>query len=330
MAQYEVVLLLHSAPLLLNIIAISTLYLVVSSSAVTAAYNERISCTDPTISLSYKDSTISGTLLHVLFLVLPLILLSGCIIRRHYRGKRSGIAAPTFQELRWRYKNTVASPLLRTLHLYILGFAIGACTTIMLTDVLKYGIGRPRPHFLKLCMPHACITNRTAAADFTCSNSALSMHLLKNLRLSFPSGHSSLAAYASTFLTLFLQNQIRRVRKNGASVSLFYCQVLVMCSAILVGLSRIRDHKHHIQDVAVGLTLGALMALVTWIYVFPAMRRDLRLFPVQKTIRLTDSKSEGRVMSSSSAAVRMAATSAEEDAAMPNWWQEMKWADMDL
>lgn len=120
--------------------------------------------------------------------------------------------------------------------------------------------------------------------------------------------------------------QIQRVRKNGTSVSLFYCQVLVMGSAILVGLSRIRDHKHHVEDVAVGLTLGAIMALLTWMYVLPSMRRDLRLFLVQKKVRLTDSKAEGRVdMSSSSAAVRMAATMADDDAAMyPTWWQEMK------
>lgn len=198
MPQYEAVLFLHSAPLILNIIVISTLYLAVSSSAVTSAYKERISCTDPAISLSYKDSTISGTLLHVLFMVLPLILLSALVVRRHYSYYRKKAArdAPAFQELRWRCTNKSTSPLLRKLHLYILGFAIGACTTILLTDLLKYGVGRPRPHFLKLCMPHACVTN--GSTDFNCSNSLISAHLLKNLRLSFPSGHSSLAAYAST------------------------------------------------------------------------------------------------------------------------------------
>ena len=75
-------------------------------------------------------------------------------------------------------------------------FLVGAAATVVLTDVGKYSIGRLRPHFLAVCKPDFSKLNCTTGfqknfiTDYECTGDE---DLIKEARLSFPSGHASFA-----------------------------------------------------------------------------------------------------------------------------------------
>ena len=67
---------------------------------------------------------------------------------------------------------------------------------MVLTDVGKYTVGRLRPHFLAVCKPDFSLLNCTTGlhrnfiTEDVCTGGK---DLIKEARLSFPSGHSSFA-----------------------------------------------------------------------------------------------------------------------------------------
>ena len=79
-------------------------------------------------------------------------------------------------------------------------FLVGAATTVVLTDVGKYTIGRLRPHFLAVCKPDFsklnCSTGfkKNFITNYVCTGDK---DLIKEARLSFPSGHASFAGIVS-------------------------------------------------------------------------------------------------------------------------------------
>lgn len=195
-----------------------------------------ISCNDPTINLPYKDSTVSSIkLMLTCFGVPPVIIAVISALKR----KKWWLEA----------------------HFYCLKFLTGAVLTIFITELLKYTIGRPRPHFLPVCMPRECnSTQLLFGGSYTCTNDTpADDHVMKNLRLSFPSGHSSLAAYTATFLIVYLQVRQRQVIS-------FVIQILLFTWALLIAVSRIADHKHHKEDVIAGCMIGTSIAIIVWRY----------------------------------------------------------------
>ena len=75
-------------------------------------------------------------------------------------------------------------------------FLVGAAVTVVLTNVGKYTVGRLRPHFLAVCKPDFSKLNCTTGVEknfitnYECTGDE---DLIKEARLSFPSGHSSFA-----------------------------------------------------------------------------------------------------------------------------------------
>lgn len=65
-------------------------------------------------------------------------------------------------------------------------FGFGAATTVLVTDVAKYTIGRLRPHFMTLCVPDInCSLPENQfryIENFTCTASGISPKLLKEMR----------------------------------------------------------------------------------------------------------------------------------------------------
>lgn len=161
-------------------------------------------------------------------------------------------------------------------------FIAGALVSTLVTDTIKYGVGRPRPHFLKLCAPYACTQNATAGIlvdthFLNCTNPHIGPHLKNNLRLSFISGHSSMAAYAATFLILYLHKRGIHIWIRSASVLTYLTQSILTCAALFIGMSQIWDHKHHYEDVACGLIEGATCAYAAWKFLVPTLHKDLLL-----------------------------------------------------
>jgi len=110
------------------------------------------------------------------------------------------------------------SLLLWQIYLKLSPFAFGALISQFITDIAKYSIGRLRPHFIDVCHPRLtdgtifrrdnpdkCIENKLYLeyhTDFTCDNNLYLNYGLKDARLSFMSGHSSLSFFCLIYLAV--------------------------------------------------------------------------------------------------------------------------------
>ncbi|CAH1958709.1 unnamed protein product [Acanthoscelides obtectus] len=152
------------------------------------------------------------------------------------------------------------------LHCVIGIFAFGAACSQLTTDVMKYTIGRLRPHFITVCKPDVCqngsFPDYVYHEDFTCTNALFkdNKRIMKELRLSFPSGHSSFSMYTMLYFAIYLQ---KRMTWNGSTLLKHTLQFLGVLSAVFTAMTRVSDYKHHWSDVLCGLLLGALVACVT-------------------------------------------------------------------
>lgn len=77
-------------------------------------------------------------------------------------------------------------------HAAILGFVLAISFTVMITDIVKNVVGRPRPDFIDRCQ---IAPGSADATPFGLSNSSICTQtdaaILKDGFRSFPSGHSS-------------------------------------------------------------------------------------------------------------------------------------------
>lgn len=99
--------------------------------------------------------------------------------------------------------------------------------------------------------------------DFTCTNLNVTSRMLTNMRLSFPSGHSTIAFASAIFCVLYIQ---ARITWRGSKLMKHFLQMLFIAGAAYTGFSRISDHKHHWSDVLGGSLLGIVIAFVFAIY----------------------------------------------------------------
>jgi phosphatidate phosphatase len=106
----------------------------------------------------------------------------------------------------------------------------------------------------------AAINQNRYIEEFTCGNQESTARMLKEMRLSFPSGHSSFSAYTMIFCAIYLQ---ARMNWRGSHLLRHFLQFLLIMLAWYTALSRISDYKHHWSDVLAGSTLGAVVAIVT-------------------------------------------------------------------
>ncbi|CAD5213722.1 unnamed protein product [Bursaphelenchus xylophilus] len=137
-----------------------------------------------------------------------------------------------------------------------------------LTAVTKNAVGRLRPNFLDVCQPtidwrHNCTTHEYLT-DYECT-AKRSDWQMKDARLSFFSGHSSMSMSMGMFIVVYLQS--RAAGECWLNTLIPVIQSLAFCGAIYVGLTRIFDHKHHWSDVLTGLTVGMVIVILVWKFV---------------------------------------------------------------
>lgn len=162
-----------------------------------------------------------------------------------------------------------------TLCTYLVGFGL----TFLVTSVVKVYVGYLRPSFYDLCEP---------TSDFTSCTGDDSVES----RLSFPSGHASIAFCGLPLLSKYLERAFgltsitERVTDVDGSVVLRFkaTQVApqirrlfsILCLlpyalAIFIATSRIVDNKHHPADVVGGSVLGAACAHFAHQLWFPSL-----------------------------------------------------------
>ncbi|XP_035784310.1 putative phosphatidate phosphatase [Anopheles albimanus] len=216
-------------------------------------------CDDESLMHPFHDSTITNWMLYIIGLALPVIVILITELLRN-RAKHSET-----QPL--KVFNTDIPFWVVQAYKSIGMFGFGAAVSQLLTDVGKYTIGRLRPHFFDVCRP--MMPDKTTCADvvnqgryitdFVCTSEKSSTRMLKEMRLSFPSGHSSFSMYTLVFCAIFLQS---RMNWRGSKLLKHFFQFLLILLAWYTCLSRISDYKHHWSDVLAGGVLGATVAIV--------------------------------------------------------------------
>jgi phosphatidate phosphatase len=121
--------------------------------------------------------------------------------------------------------------------------------TVLVTEILKNAVGRARPDIYTRC-GHNATYNKCAAAIGKAAADEFK---------SWPSGHASVSM--SGFLHAFLFSQ-KVIRAEGLWVSVAWSAILV--AALWIGATRIRDFRHHTDDVLAGFFVGFLFTWIIW------------------------------------------------------------------
>uniref|UniRef100_A0A182QVZ1 Phosphatidic acid phosphatase type 2/haloperoxidase domain-containing protein n=1 Tax=Anopheles farauti TaxID=69004 RepID=A0A182QVZ1_9DIPT len=217
-------------------------------------------CDDESLMHPFHDSTVTNWMLYIIGIALPVIVI---IITELFRARTK----KSTETLSLKVWNTDIPFWVVQAYKSIGMFGFGAAVSQLLTDVGKYTIGRLRPHFIDVCRPRMpdgttctdAINQGRYITDFVCTSEKSSARMLKEMRLSFPSGHSSFSMYTLIFCAIFLQ---ARMNWRGSKLLKHFFQFLLILLAWYTCLSRISDYKHHWSDVLAGGVLGATVALV--------------------------------------------------------------------
>lgn len=155
-----------------------------------------------------------------------------------------------------------------TVHVIYLGFFVSLLVTLLLTDIVKNAVGRPRPDLLARCKPESTAPAHGLVSFKVCTETA--HHLLQDGFRSFPSGHSSFSFAGLGYLSLFFAGQMK-VYSAGTDPLRGLIAMLPLVGALLIAISRCEDYRHDVFDVCVGSALG--FAITYWSYrrYFPSL-----------------------------------------------------------
>lgn len=229
-------------------------------------------CDDYSISLPYKDSTVTNGMLIVICTLLPLVLIGGTEFQRYYYQAYK-------QRNRYVYKIKMLKnsfinipDVFGNIYINLGSYFFGLLVVQFLTNLAKYTIGRLRPHYLDVCKPKfiSFDINETRidckhkeyfryGIDYNCTD--INNKRFKDAHLSFPSGHSSTVFYTMIYL-IFYVRYTWKCRKFGLLIP--FIQIVLFSIAFFTGLTRVVDNKHHFTDVLAGSALGTVFAILAF------------------------------------------------------------------
>jgi phosphatidate phosphatase len=129
-------------------------------------------------------------------------------------------------------------------------FLSSAGISFLATEIFKNYVGRPRPDLYGRCGYDTSFEE--------CK--ALIGDAVDDEFKSWPSGHASISMCACTDFTLFLHRLIRSKQLWASALPSFFIFL-----ALYIGATRIRDYRHHPDDVMAGLFLGFVLAYILWV-----------------------------------------------------------------
>lgn len=197
-----------------------------------APYERLADLQDPSLQFPILPEIISGRLLLLLSATFPL----------------AAFALVEFSSLRQK----------PTLFLtYLLGLLEAIIPTVLITNVLKIIVGRPRPLFAAVCQAYVEGSNTLCIGD---------EHAVAEARKSFPSGHSSLSFATAIYTALFLGLRLRPANASTGTAHTWHLLITLLppCLAALVTVSRTIDYHHHFADVVAGSMLGSFVAVAAF------------------------------------------------------------------
>lgn len=166
---------------------------------------------------------------------------------------------------------------LHDLHHAGLGLFTSIMGTMLFTDVFKLNAGRLRPDFMARCFPD--ITGR-------CTNPNLND--VRDSRLSFPSGHSSLSFCAMVYLSLYLSGKFRIFHQNHGHLWKLVIVLLPLFMSGYIAVSRTRDYHHNFDDVIAGGIIGSVMAFLGYFMNYPSFFDERSDYPKNRFYRLVN------------------------------------------
>ncbi|OQV25539.1 putative phosphatidate phosphatase [Hypsibius exemplaris] len=235
------------------------------------AYQRGFRCDDPNIMFPFKEGTVKPWLMYVVGFGVSLVAVVVGEYCRFFISKR-GYSKMEAKYRMWRNGPQIP-PVLVSITRIILLFIYGFLIVKSITDIAKYTVGRLRPHFLDVCFGSSngvplldtlgeCkgryMTN--IVCPLAASDDPKVQYRIRDSRLSFLSGHSSMAFYCAFFVIFYLESRLRWMRMRYCKAIL---QFALFMMAALTGLSRISDHKHHWDDVFAGALLGFIVSIIT-------------------------------------------------------------------
>ena len=215
-------------------------------------------CDDHSIMKPYVKQTISPLLILVITTILVLLLVVGT---EHFKKSKKKESVCKEQEIGYVYIGNIKIKSWVYRILSQLSFVvIGLTMSMVFTDIGKKMVGRLRPHFLSVCLPNY--------SKFNCSDGYITADVctsqnkerLLQARLSFPSGHSSSAAFVSVLLALYIEYAIPLKQFNMIKPII---QFILISLGVSCGYTRISDYWHHWSDVLVGFVIGTVFAIYT-------------------------------------------------------------------
>lgn len=145
-------------------------------------------------------------------------------------------------------------------------YGLGAMCTMLITEIGKRSIGRLRPHFIDVCKPNwdkiECFTqiDGVNVANYIYMDTDICLgdpHLIREARVSFPSGHSSFSVYSMVFVIIYLEARFIGARTRIIKTLI---QLTAFVAAWHTCMSRVSDFKHHHTDVIAGAAIGLSVA----------------------------------------------------------------------
>ncbi|KAL7734604.1 hypothetical protein ACLKA6_010910 [Drosophila palustris] len=221
-------------------------------------------CDDESIRYPFSNNTVTPLMLGLLVGALPLLIF---LVVEYVRYMRAGELSATVQLLGWQMPAWYVE-----LGRQFVYFGFGMLLTFDATEVGKYTIGRLRPHFIAVCQPQ--LSDGSLCSDpanlhryvenYECAGEGYTVADVRQTRLSFPSGHSSLAFYSLLYVALYLQ---RKLTWRSSKLTRHFLQFVLVMMAWYTALSRVMDSWHHWSDVLAGSLIGVVGALITAHYI---------------------------------------------------------------
>lgn len=221
-------------------------------------------CDDETIRYPFKDNTVTPVVLGVILAIPPFIILG---IGEYTRQYKKGTLSNTRYLWGWQIPIWWANYFRQFVY-----FGFGLLLTFDATELGKYTIGRLRPHFMAVCQPQFADGSTCSDAfnqhryveNYFCLGTGYTVADVRQARLSFPSGHSSLVFYVMIYAALYLQ---KRMHWRRSDLTRHFIQFTLIMVAWFTALSRVMDNWHHWSDVLSGSLIGVITALITAHYI---------------------------------------------------------------
>ncbi|XP_064605932.1 phospholipid phosphatase 1-like [Liolophura sinensis] len=226
-------------------------------------------CNDQSLMHPLKTSTIPTVIVGIIgigFTSLVVVAVEGIRCKQLCRQKKNDDYV--------RPEDSNGKPFLKTLvvrcYNILVPFYFGGVMTQLFTDIGKFSVGRLRPHFFDACKPDFSKINCSLGyiEDYTCLQT--DEEIVRNAKLSFPSGHSSLSIYTMVYFSMYIQIAMPRLPSRLIRPLL---QLALILMAYYTCLSRISDYKHHWSDVLGGGILGLITSFVVVFFMSEMFKR---------------------------------------------------------